>query len=1377
MKIILTIVFTAVFFFLQLSLTSGQINHYLKVLEVQDDRVKVEKIDTIDLFDPGCKVLLIQMTGALKADDDEPDQTGFFSALMNCGKFEILQVAEIQKGTDYFVLFTDSIYNTYTDGEKIQLVRMWEDEKVVVNSTITAKEWDGNKGGIVAIIGLDTIELRSDIDVSSNGFRGGQPELIVPNNCRTVADSVNWKASEPGSAGHKGEGIITVNSPYTMGSANALNGGGGGNGKYAGGGGGSNYDDGGTGGAQYNACTYVDNYKAEGGFGQRDYNDTLFYHPLLRRIMMGGGGGSGTQDPSLNRYATAGGDGGGIILLITERLIGNGGVLRANGQSVTGTASASGGGGGGGGTVLIDAAAYSGSFLVEVKGGDGGSTLTNCTGAGGAGSGGVLWYSGASLYPGITLDASAGARGQADLLECGGGNQFGGMGNPGASKPSLLLILNGFLFNVIHGIDTICAGQTPGMLTGSNPKGGDGNYTFAWRQSLNGSVWEPAAGINNGKNYQPPALTQSTFYQRVVTSEGIIDYSLPRRIHVYNAIGGNTITGTDTICYDVDAKPLTGTTPPTLTGGDSSYTYQWHYSTNGTDWNNIETGGTSHNYDPGRLTTDRYYRRYVESHSVCTSISNVVTITVLDTISSNRFYSGDTTICQTLSPGTLNIKAPGGGDNTYRFAWLMKPASGSWSQISGANNAVYNPGSLNETTLFRRIVYSGNGDACIDTSIVKTVTVLDSISDNRISIDPSKYCAGDVPGQIDGLLPGGGDAGNYIYQWQVKTNGVWNNISGAKAEDYTPFMVENDTCFRRIVSSGSLPVTGKYACNDTSSFIELEVVPYIINRLNLADQTLCQHNTPLPLNPDQPVSGGYGSFTYQWKINESPATEWDNAPGASTSPNYEPGTLETTTLFTRIVESDICEQISDTVTVTVYPVISNNNIIGGSIQYTCFNTGKTLNGSTPLNGKAGDYAYLWQKSTDGSAWEEATGKSVNTQISFETPDLTDTMLYRRIVYSSAALKECSDISEPVTIRINPLPSGDIISSVDKVCGGDTLYVSFNVSGGSGPYEISVRYDDEIWSKPGVMVLYDSIPIDFNNVQNSYNIRMKSIQDDSSCLADPTGFSNTAVANVYAVPDADAGPGGEVCGPQYTLLNTAELLPSFQGLWTTPHGYFDNDTVTATNVTIDTNFYGKNYMKWTVYNRDNRNCSNWDTAGVMFYEPPRYAYAGGPYIVDTFQYTMQLNADPPEAGTGHWTVVEGTGIISDDTLYNATITELSARNLIRWTVINGICPEKKDSVEIIIKMLAINKGFSPNGDGINDEFKIPTENAERIAIKIFNRAGILVFESDNYTEGEPWKGTGKNNLDLPEGTYFYIMDIWVRGKTEPVNFKSFVEILR
>jgi gliding motility-associated-like protein len=1369
----LSITLLAILIYPQLSFpqeVNGIVNKYLKVIQVLGDRVQVENVATIDSFLPGDKVVLIQMTGGEKAIDLPQWRTDYYSGIHQCGKFEILQVAEVQKVPAYVVVFTDSVFNAYDNGEKIQLVRMLEGGKVTVKGKVTAREWDGSAGGIIAIIGADTIDLKADIDASGSGFRGGQSENFSPVNCRTyVPDTVNWTESETGRAGHKGEGIVSVAYTFTRGTYDALNGGGSGFGKFSGGGGGSNYNYGGKGGKQYNACPDI-SQTASGGFNQLDFY-RLFCNPLTRRITMGGGGGAGTEDISGGYIASAGGDGGGIIILVTETLLGNGGALKSNGQSVPGVASASAGGGGAGGTILVDAATYSGTFTIEVKGGDGGNTETNCTGAGGSGSGGILWHSGVQLFPGaaVNVNYAAGAHGTSNATYCGTTAQWGTAGGPGNHEDSLLLILNGFLFNTIHGKDTICAGQQPGLITGSSPKGGNGVYTYNWEQSSDGIIWTNASGTRDAKNYQPPVLTQTTHYRRIVTSQDIVDNSLSVKIYVYPAITGNTITGTDTLCYNLSAGPVIGSIPPTLSGGNGNFTYKWLYSTNGTVWDTIHSGSaTSADYDPDALTATRYYKRYVQSTKYCNHTSTSITKTVLPSITANSFYTADTTICQSLDPGKLNSKKPGGGDGKYRFTWIQKSASSAWSVITGANDTVYDPGPLDETMRYKRIIASGNDDACVDTSSEKLVTVLDSISNNLIGIDPSRYCAGDNPSEIDGFTPGGGDIGNYDYQWQIRTTGIWSDIAGATYEDFTPQMVETNTQFRRIISSGQLKVAGKYACHDTSPVLSLEVIPYIVNVLGLADQILCQHNTPLPFDPDT-ATGGYGNITYQWIEREAGSSLWSNAPGISTLSGYTPGSLEKTTYFAREAFSDICKQRSDSVTVTVYPVILNNFIAGSPAVYTCYNTGKALSGPGYSGGKTGDYGFLWLNSTDNIGWNPASGATGNDHENFETLPLTDSLLLRRIIYSSQSGKECADTSAPVTVRINSLPSGDVVSSVDTLCTGESMHIRFNVTGDHGPWDVTIGDGSFRGSKENINGPADSILLEFNE---THTIGMIAIVDDSLCAADESGFKNTVLVNVYEIPEADAGPGGLICGNEFEL-NAAAIPPSYKGLWSVEGGSFTDDTSPVTTVTLD--HYGKEYIVWTVTNWQ---CSNWDTAGVMFYQQPVEIDAGPRQDLDSCRYTTRLEGSL-DVGTGHWKVIEGTGIISNDTLPNATISELAAYNLLRWTVMNGVCKEVKDSVEIIVVPIKVPKGFSPNGDNINDEFRIPTDNekVERVAIRFFNRAGVLVWSSEDYVHGELWTGTGKNHIDLPEGTYFYIMDIWPKGKSEPLTIKSFVEILR
>lgn len=73
-----------------------------------------------------------------------------------------------------------------------------------------------------------------------------------------------------------------------------------------------------------------------------------------------------------------------------------------------------------------------------------------------------------------------------------------------------------------------------------------------------------------------------------------------------------------------------------------------------------------------------------------------------------------------------------------------------------------------------------------------------------------------------------------------------------------------------------------------------------------------------------------------------------------------------------------------------------------------------------------------------------------------------------------------------------------------------------------------------------------------------------------------------------------------------------------------------------------------------------------------------------------------------------------------------------------------------------------QAFSPNGDGMNDEFKIiGLEAYPNNTIVIFNRWGNKVFEGTPYLNN--WDGTSNLGLriggdELPVGTYFYILNV-------------------
>ena len=85
--------------------------------------------------------------------------------------------------------------------------------------------------------------------------------------------------------------------------------------------------------------------------------------------------------------------------------------------------------------------------------------------------------------------------------------------------------------------------------------------------------------------------------------------------------------------------------------------------------------------------------------------------------------------------------------------------------------------------------------------------------------------------------------------------------------------------------------------------------------------------------------------------------------------------------------------------------------------------------------------------------------------------------------------------------------------------------------------------------------------------------------------------------------------------------------------------------------------------------------------------------------------------------------------------------------------DGSLTESHSDFIKVIKNSFISRpqAFTPNGDGLNDTLEFSGTYIEMFQIKIFNRWGELMFESDSMDTG--WDGTYKGKL-LPGGTYTY-----------------------
>ncbi len=90
------------------------------------------------------------------------------------------------------------------------------------------------------------------------------------------------------------------------------------------------------------------------------------------------------------------------------------------------------------------------------------------------------------------------------------------------------------------------------------------------------------------------------------------------------------------------------------------------------------------------------------------------------------------------------------------------------------------------------------------------------------------------------------------------------------------------------------------------------------------------------------------------------------------------------------------------------------------------------------------------------------------------------------------------------------------------------------------------------------------------------------------------------------------------------------------------------------------------------------------------------------------------------------------------------------------------------------LLAMPNGFSPNGDGTNDNFVIMGIDAYLDnELLIYNRWGNIVYQKESYQN--EWNGDNSNGEALPDGTYFAILKV-IAGDEE-IILKGYVDLRR
>ena len=406
-----------------------------------------------------------------------------------------------------------------------------------------------------------------------------------------------------------------------------------------------------------------------------------------------------------------------------------------------------------------------------------------------------------------------------------------------------------------------------------------------------------------------------------------------------------------------------------------------------------------------------------------------------------------------------------------------------------------------------------------------------------------------------------------------------------------------------------------------------------------------------------------------------------------------------------IVSADIsgCPVLSDTLRVIEgdSPTfgLGNDTIIACNSSYLL--TPNILGGTPP-------YVYLW-----------SNGSTLNSQTLGEGD-------YDLIV---SDLFSCGDTSS-ISISYDPPPVLDLGLGYDIACNTTTTLIP-NIVGGTLPYSYTWN-DGSINSSLDVSGGNFSLTItDFWNCSDSDNIFI--------------GEGNPGTITLSG--------GGKICN---NGINTVDVNFNFNGLlpWNLEFtNGINNQTIqgiTSSNYLVTTSNQG---IYDIVAASDTNDClaNIVGSAQVIVHPLPianitpaeSFIYEGETIELEVGDYAMY-----------QWYNTEGLNL---DTLSKLTVSD-SGTYYVSVKDVNG-CEDVSDVaiVNVVpITQLFVPNSFTPNGDDHNELFVIKGIHVIDFKLKIFDRWGEQLFESDSIDKY--WDGTFESNK-VQQGTYFYNIEVY------------------
>jgi gliding motility-associated-like protein len=500
------------------------------------------------------------------------------------------------------------------------------------------------------------------------------------------------------------------------------------------------------------------------------------------------------------------------------------------------------------------------------------------------------------------------------------------------------------------------------------------------------------------------------------------------------------------------------------------------------------------------------------------------------------------------------------------------------------------------------------------------------------------------------------------------------------------------------------------ACSDTFiySFEPLTVLVFgnvlteIFTKSAVSD-TACVHN-PVTLN----TMGEYGTKPYKYL--------W--TPGGDTvqSPTVYP---DSTTTYHALITDQCGDTVSGNTTVFVTP--ASNPGFSFSPEPQCVGATVTVTG----NGDSAAANYNW--TAPGSANPTVAGEQSWTT-TYAAPGAYDIVL--NFKSGNCVIEDTEQVNIFAVLILTAsnnspaCPGGDVLFTVDTPAPA----ASYSWTGPDGftsslknPEIMNVQpvnggtYTVTATLSPGCVTPPTTTELTFSKVIAGFNYT----GIHYGCTHDTVWFNNTTSgANRFLWSFGDS---------------TSSVLQSPEHFYATP-SHATNDTV--------------------IMHAYNAGCE--DSASAILTinpTPPIHLYNVTPSQSFAYGSSIQLNADG--ATFFLWTPDNGT--LSDVNINDPIATPDTVTTYKVWgRTIDGCMDSSTVTLTPYYQPDYIPNAFTPNGDGLNDVFRIGNMKHDKLVdFRIYNRWGVQVFHTNNKETG--WDGT-YNGTPQDMGVYNYYIEI-------------------